>query len=229
MDAGVEARLHAGDVTFGDDDATLLRAIAEHGSVSAATNELGRSRPRALGRLETLESAFGSLVTRHRGGSGGGGSQLTDDAHTLLARFDRLQTALSGTAHVAETVFDGEVLDRAGELGLVETRAGTLRALLDESATVGSRVQVSVRADTVTLHAPDEAPAAAATSARNRFTGTVRALDVGEAVVHVSLDVGPSLSLTALVTVESVDRLALVAGDDVAVSFKATATRATTL
>jgi molybdate transport system regulatory protein len=229
MDAEVEARLQAGDVTFGVDDAALLRAIAAHGSVSAAANELGRSRSRALTRLETLESSFGSLVERRRGGSGGGGSQLTDEAHDLLARFDRLRTALSGTAQVDETVFEGEVTERTGELALVETQAGTLRALVDEAATVGSTVQVSVRADAVTLHAPDEAPAGGATSARNRFSGTVTGLDAGAAVVRVALDVGTASSLVALVTVESVERLALAVGDDVVASFKATATRATTV
>lgn len=229
MDARVEARLSAGDVAFGAADAALLRTIGDTGSVSAAASELGRSRSRALTRLETLESAFGSLVERRRGGSGGGGSQLTEEAHDLLARFERLRAALSGTARADETVFEGDLTERTGELGLVETEGGVLRALVDEAATVGSRVQVSVRADAVTLHAPDEAPAGGATSARNRFTGTVTGLDHGEAVVHVSLDVGTTSPLTALVTVESVERLALAVGDEVVASFKATATRATTV
>ncbi|SDM99469.1 molybdate transport system regulatory protein [Halogranum gelatinilyticum] len=232
MDAGVEARLHAGDVTFGTDDATLLGAIRDHGSVSAAASELGRSRPRALSRLEALESAFGPLVERRRGGSGGGGSQLTDGACELLARFDRLRAALSGTAQVAETVFEGTVTERTGELALVETPAGTLRALVagaDTDADAGVTVQVSVRADAVTLHAPDDAPDEGATSARNRFSGTVASLDRGEAVARVGLDVGTETPLTALVTVESVERLALAVGDRVVASFKATATRATVI
>ncbi|SFK61171.1 molybdate transport system regulatory protein [Halogranum rubrum] len=229
MDAGVEARLRAGDVTFGVDDAALLRAIAESGSVSAAASELGRSRSRALTRLETLESAFGSLVERRRGGSDGGGSRLTDTAHDLLARFDRLCAAVSGTAQASETVVEGTVTERTGELALVETAAGTVRALVDENAAVDSAVQVSIRADAVTLHAPDDAPAGGATSARNRFRGTVTGLDVGTAVASVTLDVGTASPLVALVTVESVERLALAVGDEVVASFKATATRATTV
>lgn len=206
----------------------LLRAIADHGSVSAAASDIGRSRSRALTRLESLESVFGPLVERRRGGSDGGGSRLTDEAHALLARFDRLRAALSSTAAVDETVFEGTVTERTGELGLVETPAGTLRALLDDDdATVESTVQVSVRADAVTLHAPEEAPSKGATSARNRFSGTVTFLDRGEAVVRVLLDVGSAAPLTALVTVESVDRLSLALDDSVVASFKATATRAT--
>ena len=50
MDPGVEARLQAGEVTFGGADAELLRAVAEHGSVSEAAETLGRSRAREIGR-----------------------------------------------------------------------------------------------------------------------------------------------------------------------------------
>lgn len=232
MDAAVEARLRAGDVSFTAEDSELLRAIATHGSVSGAAESLGRSRARALGRLESLEEAFGPLVERQRGGAGGGGSQLTDTALELLARFDRLQAALSGTADVAETVLGGEVAEREGELGLVDTDAGTVKALLvaDEDEALpdpGSRVQVSIRADAVTLHEPTDAPAEAATSARNRFAGTVSGIDRGESVARVAVDIGTAEPLLALVTHESLDRLDLAPGVELVASFKATTTRAT--
>lgn len=233
MDAGVEARLRADGVTFDAEDAALLRAIAEHESVSGAAEAQGRSRARALGRLETLEEAFGSLVERTRGGAGGGGSRLTPAARDLLARFDRLRAALSGTADVAETVLRGQVAERDGELGLVETDAGTVRAVLvdrrqgDDGLEPGSGVQVSVRADAVTLHAPVDAPAGGATSARNRFSGEVVGVDRGESVARVAVAVGSAEPLLALVTFESLDRLELETGAAVVASFKATATRAT--
>ena len=241
MDAGVEARLQAGGVTFGAADAELLWAVADHGSVSGAAESLGRSRARALNRLEELEDAFGSLVERQRGGADGGGSRLTSGARTLLARFDRLRAAVSGTAAVPETVLDGRVVDRDGEVGTIETDAGTVRALLIDDAPAGGpptaeappdvdpggRVQVSVRADTVTLHDPEDAPPGGATSARNRFSGTVARVDPGEAVAHVAVDIGAADPLLALVTGDSLDRLALEAGDGVVAAFKTTATRAT--
>jgi len=238
MYAGFEARLQAGDVTFGPEDVALLRAIGEHGSVSGAASALGRSRARALSRLEALEAAFGPLVERQRGGPSGGGSHLTDEARDVLARFDRLRAALAGTAGVSETVLDGTVTEETGELGLVETDAGTVRALvIDERDSedggettedrVGATVQVSVRADAVTLHAPEDAPPGGGTSARNRFVGEVVGLDVGDAVATVALDVGLADPLQALVTVESVDRLSLSVGDELVATFKATATRAT--
>lgn len=228
---------------FGRADAALLRAIAASGSVSGAARELGRSRARALTRLQDLEAAFGELVTRRRGGSDGGGSRLTDDARALLARYDRLRANLAGTAGVVETVLAGRLTDATGELGTVETDAGPLRALVvsgsgDAGAGTSNgagraadarAVQVSVRASAVTLHDPADAPAGGATSARNRFDGRVEAVDPGVAVAHVSVDVGAADPLVALVTRDSVERLGLAPDTPVVASFKATATRAVLL
>jgi molybdate transport system regulatory protein len=232
-DATFEASLSADDVTFDAADAALLRAVATEGSVSGAASSLGRSRSRALGRLETLEAAFGPLVDRQRGGRGGGGSRLTEEAEALLARFDRLRAALSGTAEAAEAVLAGEVVSVRGELGVVETSPGRVCALLvdetgatDPEVVEGATVEVSIRADAVTLHAPTDAPPGTATSARNRFSGRVTDLSAGETVVRVGVDVDGA-TLVALVTAESVDRLSLDVGDEVVASFKATATRAT--
>lgn len=226
-EAAATARIRADDVAFDADDAALLVAIGETGSVSAATADLGRSRARALERLESLEEGFGSLVERTRGGAGGGGSELTETARDLLARFDRLQATLSGTAGAGETTLAGEVTAVEGELAVVDTDAGPVRALATGAVAVGDAAEVGVRADVTTLHAPDDTPDPDATSARNRFAGTVTDVDRGESVARVGVDVGADRPVTALVTVESVDRLALAPGRQVVVSFKATATRAT--
>jgi molybdate transport system regulatory protein len=217
-----EARLHADGVEFGGRDAALLRAVGEHGSLNAAAAALGRSYSRAHQRLGDLEEAFGPLVERTRGGAGGGGSTLTDRARALLARFDRLRAEFTGVAEAAETVVEGRVVERTGELAVVETAVGRVRALTPPEA---ETVQVALRADAVTLHGPEDAPPAGGTSARNRLEGVVRAVDVGEAVATVDVDVG-GLALTALVTVESVERLGLAPEAPVVVTFKATATRA---
>lgn len=222
--AGFEAHLHADGVAFDGEDAALLRAVADRGSLNAAAEALGRSYSRAQKRVAGLEEAYGPLVERRRGGPGGGGSDLTDGARALLARFARLQTALTGTAAVDETVLAGTVRAREGELATVATPAGDVRAVLAADATA---VQVTVRADAVTLHAPDGAPAADATSARNRFRGAVRAVDRGETVASVAVDVGADAPLTALVTTESIDCLSLAPGEAVVATCKATATRAT--
>jgi len=221
--ADFEARLHAEGVGFDGDDAALLRAVAEHGSLNAAADALGRSYSRAHKRLTTLEAAFGPLVDRQRGGRDGGGSQLTELAETLLARFDRLRAEYSGVAEVADTVLEGRVIERTGELGVVETTAGELRALVDADS---ESVQVSIRADAVTLQAPDAAPMAAETSARNRLEGTVTAIDSGDAIATVSVDVGAEQPLLALVTERSVELLDLAVGDPVVASLKTVTIRA---
>ncbi|MFB6081129.1 MAG: TOBE domain-containing protein [Haloferacaceae archaeon] len=232
MDEAFAAGLALGEVTFEGDDAALLRAVAAEGSVSGAAERLGRSRARALRRLERLEEGIGPLVERRRGGADGGGSRLTDEGRALLARFDRLRAALAGTAAAAETVLPGTVVDADGELAAVTTAAGRIRALVvaadgDPAPAVDARVQVSVRADAVTLHDPADAPPGGATSARNRFAGRVTAVDRGESVVSVAVDVGADDPLRALVTRDSAGRLDLVPGRRVVASFKATATRAT--
>lgn len=230
MDASVDARLRAGDVSFGEADAELLWAVAAEGSVSGASEALGRSRARALNRIETLEAAFGPLVERERGGATGGGSSLTPSARTLLARFQRLRATLAGTAAVEECVIDGTVVDRTDELCVVETEAGEVRARLVDIGTprpaVDGPVQVSVRADTVTLQTPTDAPASEATSARNRFEGPVVAVDDEGSIGRVTVGIGAADHLVALLTDESFERLALAPGDPVVASFKATATRA---
>lgn len=223
MDAGFLAHLRVGDVTVDGSDAALLRAVDEHGSLNAAADALGRSYSRAHERLTELEDAVGPLVERRRGGPAGGGSDLTDRGRDLLARFDRLQAVLADSARTEDVVIDGTVREREGELATVETSAGTVRALLYEDCV---DVQVVFRADAITLHRPDTAPPAADTSARNRFSGTIEAIDSGEAIAHVSVAVAPDLTLPVTVTRASVETLALEPGTSVVAAFKAAATRA---
>jgi molybdate transport system regulatory protein len=240
MDAGFEAHLRADGVEFDADDAELLRTIDAEGSLNRAADALGRSYSRALQRLTELEDAVGPLVVRQRGGSGGGGSELTDEARDLLAQFQRLRAEFTGTAEVEETVLSGRVVAREGELATVETDAGEVRALAPEAGdpergrpddfgdaeVTEEQVQVAVRADTVTLHDPADAPAEVATSARNRFEGRVAAVGEAEAVARVTVDVNAEEPLVAIVTTSSVETLGLEKGTPVAISFKATATRA---
>lgn len=224
MDPGFEAHLRIDGVEFTGDDAALLRAIDDGGSLNAAASALDRSYSRAHERITRLEDAVGPLVRRERGGEGGGGSELTGNARDLLARFVRLQAALSGTAATEEIVLEGRILGRDGELAEVDTPAGRVRALLFED---GDRVQVTVRADAITLHTPATAPPDAGTSARNRFDGTVTAIERNEAIARVAVDIGAPGPVTALVTIDSLERLGLEPGGRVIASFKATATRAT--
>lgn len=223
MDATFDAQLRRGDISFSERDATLLRQIDESGSLNKAADELGRSYSRALQRVTDLENEFGSLVERQRGGTSGGGSSLTDRARELLARFDRLRVGYASVAETTEAVLAGTVTDRSGELGTVATEAGEVRALVPRDA---DEVQVSVRADAVTLHEPHKSPSGEATSARNQFEGQIVDLERGADISHVTIDIGSTDRLFALVTDASRRRLGLSPGTTVVASFKATATRA---
>lgn len=210
-------------VEFGERDRALLREIDQTGSVAAASSNLGRSRPRDLSRIETLEETFGELVERRRGGSGGGGSQLTDTGEQLLARYERLQVALTATAQVPETVLKGTVTDLSGELAEVDTPVGRVRGLHDD-VTVGDQLQVRIGADSITLLDPGSDPEPDATSARNRLVGTIAGIDRGETVLTVHVAVGDA-DFQALVTDNSAQRLDLHENREVVLTWKATATR----
>jgi molybdate transport system regulatory protein len=221
-DTAFDTYLAAKGVALDDSDVTLLEAVDDRGSLNRAATDLGRSYARVQRRVVELEEAFGPLVERTRGGAGGGGSRLTDEARDLLARFERMRAAASGVAEAGETVLSGTVRDREGELATVETDAGTVRALVPPDAEL---VELSIRSDAVTLAAPDAAPEPADTSARNRFEGAVREVAAGETIARVQVDVGADEPLAALVTLASVETLDLGVGDSVVTSFKATATR----
>jgi molybdenum-pterin binding domain len=95
----------------------------------------------------------------------------------------------------------------------------------EPSVAVGRRVDVTIRADAVTVQTPDATPNPDATSARNRFAGTVERVTRGDALVETAVAVGDE-TVRATVTANSADRLGLAPDREVVVSFKATATRA---
>jgi len=210
-------------VEFDERDVTLLREIGETGSMAKASTNLGRSRARDLSRIEELESAFGDLVERRRGGSDGGGSRITDNAARLLNRYERLQVALAATARIPETVLEGTVASVSGELADVTTSVGPVRGLHDGAAP-DDAVQVRVGADSLTVLDPAADPDPDSTSARNHLSGTITDVAEGETVRTASIDVDGT-TFRALVTEDSADRLELETGREVVLTWKATATR----
>lgn len=221
IDADFDATLDKAGVRFTERDVELLRAIDKHGSLNKAATALGRSYSRSQQRIVELEDAFGRLVERQRGGSGGGGSSLTETSEQLLAEFDRLEAEFTGLTEVKETVFDGTVIERDGELGTVETAAGRVRAIVPST----DEVRVAIRADAITLHTPGSLPGTE-TSARNQFHSTVAEIIDGDSLAQVVLDLDTETELNALVTQTSVETLALTPGDSVVATFKTAGTRA---
>jgi molybdate transport system regulatory protein len=219
-------KLSAGDLTIDRRDIEMLEAIDRQGSLHGAAEELGRSYARLQNRVVELEDELGELTERTRGGRDGGGTRLTETAYELRRQFDRHESELDGVATATESVFRGTVVERTGELATVETAVGPITALVPPDA---REVQVAVRSDTVVLTDPTETPEPDGTSLRNRFSGTVAAIDAGEAIASVTLSLADGVDLEALVTHSSRERLGLESGRDVVASFKATAARATRL
>jgi len=58
-------------------------------------------------------------------------------------------------------------------------------------------------------------------SARNVVPGTVSAVNRGQTTAHVKIDIGGGNTITASITVEAVDDLALKPGDKVSAIIKA--------
>lgn len=232
MEKEFDPYLRIDDVVVDRSDVEMLRAIDDCGSLSGAAEVLERSYPRLQQRVVELEGGIGPLVERTRGGADGGGSSLTETARDLLARFDRLVAAYEGVARVDETVLEGPVVDRDGELATVETDAGAVLAVVPAEAATAS---VTIRSDAVSLHAPDDVPSAEGTSIRNRFSGVVSWLEAGDAVARVGIDLESAGSvdgdgtagseLVALVTRRSVEALGLEPGRSIVASVKATAAR----
>lgn len=66
---------------------TLLQAIASSGSINQAAKSVGLSYKAAWERIETLNNLSARpLIIRQTGGSGGGGTTLTEDGQLFLAR-----------------------------------------------------------------------------------------------------------------------------------------------
>ena len=73
----------------------LLRHIDETGSIVAAAKIMGLPYRRALEKVREMEANVGKrLVESAIGGPGGGGSRLTNEARTLVERFERFRAAM---------------------------------------------------------------------------------------------------------------------------------------
>lgn len=69
----------------------LLRAVAEHGSITQAAKVVGLSYKGAWDAVEAMNQAAGApLVERSAGGRGGGSTRLTEHGLRLLQRYEQV-------------------------------------------------------------------------------------------------------------------------------------------
>lgn len=87
---------------FGDGKWRLLEAIEQAGSLRAACAALEMSYRKAWGDLRKAEQGLGvQLLTKHRGGSGGGETTLTDAGRRWLGAYGRFRAAIEKEVEMA--------------------------------------------------------------------------------------------------------------------------------
>ncbi|MGK2913374.1 MAG: winged helix-turn-helix domain-containing protein [Porticoccaceae bacterium] len=96
----VQVRILFGDeIALGPGKADLLDAIRTCGSISAAGKHMGMSYRRAWLLVDSMNRCFSeALVTTAKGGSGGGGAQLTLRGEDILKHYRVMQAAADAVA-----------------------------------------------------------------------------------------------------------------------------------
>jgi molybdate transport system regulatory protein len=81
-----------GEPVFGQGREDLLRLIQKNGSINAAAKEMGIPYRKAWSHIDAMEKRLGfPLVSRQKGGAGGGESTLNSQAVSLLEKFHSLK------------------------------------------------------------------------------------------------------------------------------------------
>ncbi len=81
-----------GNNLIGRGRVTLLKKIAETGSISQAAKSMKMSYKAAWDAVDAMGKTLGEpLVTTNTGGRGGGGAQLTEKAHQVIVAFDAME------------------------------------------------------------------------------------------------------------------------------------------
>lgn len=84
-----------GQGILGDGKWKILKLIEEKGSIKSACDELGWTYRRTWGNLKKIEEFFGfPLLEKHRGGSDGGTTRLTEEGKKLVKAFDHFHASV---------------------------------------------------------------------------------------------------------------------------------------
>ena len=202
-----------------------------------------------LQRLNNLSKS--PLVSRSIGGSKGGGTQLTEyglqvikgfaelkEHHQLVLRdlSDHLQSIDDIRGFVKHSALQASARNQfLGTINSVQPGAVNTEVLIDIADSLqlvaiiteysrkemalaaGQSVLAMIKASSVTLAIGNNF----SVSARNRFSGTIARLERGSVNTDVSIDLGDSKTLTAIITNHSADSLKLAESSTITAFFKA--------
>ena len=91
--------LHGDDIAIGPGKAELLEFVRATRSIREAAQQMGMSYMRAWLLIQTMNRCFNEpLVRAARGGSSGGGAELTATGETVLALYHQMEAASLGAA-----------------------------------------------------------------------------------------------------------------------------------
>lgn len=94
------------DIALGPGKVDLLKHIQSSGSILKAAKAMNMSYMRAWKLLKTMENCFRNpLVTKSRGGKGGGNARLTEAGERALALYEKMENeCLNATGESWETL-----------------------------------------------------------------------------------------------------------------------------
>jgi molybdate transport system regulatory protein len=106
--------LFGSNAMLGPGKAELLEHIRDTGSITAAGARMGMSYKRAWGLVDTLNATFREpVVVTARGGSKGGGAQLTATGQAVLTHYRRIEDRLRDTSEDDLAALRGLLADRS--------------------------------------------------------------------------------------------------------------------
>lgn len=232
---------------------SLLEHIDRCGSINRAAKAAGLSYKSAWEKIETLNNLSAKpLVLRQVGGSGGGGTILTEEGRNLLGQVATLRREFAGFVDFfgsqpegslsalkalrrfemkisARNVWAGMVakIDKGAVNSVVEVAlkgSDTVVAVITDNSVirlglqVGTEVLALVKAPSVMLGRNIKRESV---SARNVLFGKVARIVQGVVNDEVIIDLPGGSTVTAINTSESIRRLGLAPGMEVAAIFKA--------
>lgn len=110
MTFSLSVRMFRGEKCFGPGIADLLRRVDRTRSLRSAAAEMNLAYSKAWRIVKETEAALGfKLLDSQTGGKHGGGAALTQEAHDMLARFDRFMKELRAFADGAFSEIFGDM------------------------------------------------------------------------------------------------------------------------
>jgi molybdate transport system regulatory protein len=138
------------DSRVGAERIALLKAIGEHGSISAGARAVGITYRAAWDAVQALNNLFERpLVVGQTGGKAGGGALLTPVGEAVIAGFEHLDAALQavmGQLHAAAAAPDEPSLDTfLWSLGMKTSARNAYRGVVEKLTEGAVSCEVTLR------------------------------------------------------------------------------------